>query len=168
MTVQVGSASSLSGSIANVFVRWNDTSNVLEEAVVPDHTSMIRHLSTTTGRGSVHIAEDSLRALYPIAEQATIVNTAVIGSGKPSSHFKIHIKRLEKVIERAKHRHDKAAAGPHRMCRQMRHSVLAKDDRDTRFNSHGAKLNCNVRRVGKRGGDRKRAVRARIGSGEPD
>jgi hypothetical protein len=80
MTVRVSAASTLSSSTGTVFVRCNDTSNVLDEAVVPESFSMIvRHLSTTTGNRLVYIEDDSLRSLYPIVEQATIVNIAVLG-----------------------------------------------------------------------------------------
>jgi hypothetical protein len=82
MTVEVD-RDFVSGTTGEIFVRWNDTSNVLDEAVVPDDVSMIvgRDVSSSSGSGRVFVEADVLRALFAVSAGSTIINTAVLGGG---------------------------------------------------------------------------------------
>ena len=79
------------GVTGAVSVSWNDTSNVLDSTVIPDDTSVIvgRDGVSRSGSGQVHIEEDAPRGIFATAEQAALVNTAVLDGTTISSE--IHV-----------------------------------------------------------------------------
>jgi hypothetical protein len=74
-------------STSAVHVRWNDTSNVLGDAVAPDAPSLVidRESAGNTGFGRVFLRRDKMRGLFAAADQATLINTAVVGGPPVSS-----------------------------------------------------------------------------------
>ena len=90
MRVQVLNDAPVS-SLASVFVSHNGTSNVLDETVIPQSTSVIvgRHSSSRSGSGSVYVQENVLRGVFASARSAALVNTAVLDGKRVTSAIEI-------------------------------------------------------------------------------
>lgn len=82
--VQGGTGANKFGAVR---VSWNDTSNVLDEAIIPDAPSVLigRHNATKFGSSIVYIEGATPRILFAAAEVATLVNTAILNGQAISS-----------------------------------------------------------------------------------
>ena len=86
-TMQVEVLESTAPGVGSVSVFWNDTSNVRDETVVPEDSSVLvgRVGSSRTGSGDVHVEANGPQGLFGAAASGALVNTAVLNGDAISS-----------------------------------------------------------------------------------
>jgi hypothetical protein len=81
-------------------VLWNDTSNVLGDSVYPDNTSAVVHRAGV-GRsipGGIHVIDDALSAMFVVAEQGDLVNTAAVDGVPVTTSLRVVAARASRSL----------------------------------------------------------------------